>query len=88
MNTLLLILLTLNILTFILFGVDKQLALKNKRRIRENTLHTFSFLGGFVGAFWAMFIFRHKIKKLSFILVQMGIFIVWSASFLFFFFKQ
>jgi uncharacterized membrane protein YsdA (DUF1294 family) len=79
MNILLLILLTINILTFILFGVDKHLALKNKRRISENNLHTFSILGGFVGAFLAMFLFRHKIKKLSFILVQLFILLLWVS---------
>lgn len=39
----------INILSFILFGIDKRLAVKHKWRISEKTL-LFSFiLGGFIG---------------------------------------
>ncbi|MFA7084963.1 MAG: DUF1294 domain-containing protein [Arcobacteraceae bacterium] len=77
MNTLFLIALTINIITFFFFGLDKQLAIKNKHRISENKLHILSIFGGFIGAFVAMFLFRHKIKKFPFMLIQTTISILW-----------
>ena len=56
----------ISILSFLLFGLDKQKARQNKRRISEFTLLLVSFLGGSLGSFLAMFIFRHKISKTSF----------------------
>ncbi|MDQ8141659.1 DUF1294 domain-containing protein [Chryseobacterium sp. CFS15] len=61
-------LLVSNILTFIVFGVDKWYAKKNKRRVSELFLLSLTFLGGTLGALLAMMIFRHKISKKSFIL--------------------
>jgi uncharacterized membrane protein YsdA (DUF1294 family) len=56
----------ISILSFLLFGLDKQKARQNKRRISEFTLLLVSFLGGSLGSFLAMFIFRHKTSKTSF----------------------
>ena len=56
----------ISILSFLLFGLDKQKARQNKRRISEFTLLLVSFLGGSLGSFLAMFIFRHKTSKPSF----------------------
>ena len=56
----------ISILSFLLFGLDKQKAKQNKRRISEFTLLLVSFLGGSLGSFLAMFIFRHKTSKTSF----------------------
>ncbi|WP_371487578.1 DUF1294 domain-containing protein [Cloacibacterium normanense] len=47
----------ISILSFLLFGLDKQKAKQNKRRISEFTLLLVSFLGGSLGSFLAMFIF-------------------------------
>ncbi|MBN2259877.1 MAG: DUF1294 domain-containing protein [Clostridiales bacterium] len=52
--------------TFILMGIDKLKAIKNNWRIKEKTLHLFSFAGGVFGMIFANFIFRHKIRKLEF----------------------
>ncbi|MGN1237084.1 MAG: DUF1294 domain-containing protein, partial [Bacteroidaceae bacterium] len=49
-----------NILTFILYGLDKYLAYHNKTRIPEFILLLFSFLGGAFGALCGMILFRHK----------------------------
>ena len=56
----------ISILSFLLFGLDKQKAKQNKLRISEFTLLLVSFLGGSLGSFLAMFIFRHKTSKTSF----------------------
>jgi uncharacterized membrane protein YsdA (DUF1294 family) len=62
------ILLTLNLFAFIVFGWDKRLSVKHKRRIPENTLLGITFIGGTLGAVLGMLIFRHKISKTSFLL--------------------
>lgn len=62
-------LLIINSGTFLLFGIDKHLARKNKERIPESTLISLSALGGAAGGLAAMYIFRHKTKKAKFFLV-------------------
>ncbi|MBQ0151608.1 MAG: DUF1294 domain-containing protein, partial [Chryseobacterium sp.] len=60
------------IITFFLFGLDKQYAILHKRRISEMLLLVFTFFGGTIGAILGMLIFRHKIAKRSFI-IKIGI---------------
>lgn len=60
--------LIINFAIFIIAGYDKYQARKNKRRIPENTLFSLAFLGGSIGLLFAMFFFRHKTSKPSFIL--------------------
>ena len=53
----------INILSFIILGIDKYLAIKHKWRISEKTL-LFSFiLGGLIGGGLGMVIWHHKTKK-------------------------
>lgn len=85
MNEPLMILAALNLISFIVYGLDKQLAINNKRRISENNLHTLTILGGFVGSTLAMMLFRHKIKKVKFMLIHSAIFIGWILSLYFYF---
>ena len=58
--TITLCLLAINVLAWLIFGLDKRLAVKHKRRVPEATLLTLAFLGGSVGAMFAMVLFRHK----------------------------
>ena len=58
--------LIINILAFILFGVDKKKAEKEKFRIPESRLILVAALGGAYGAILGMLIFRHKIRKNKF----------------------
>lgn len=53
-------LLGINFLTFLVYGLDKLLAIKGCRRIPEATLLTFAFLTGSVGAMLGMALFHHK----------------------------
>ena len=55
----------LSVITFILFGTDKQRALKHKWRIPERTLLFFSVFGG-IGGLLGMLFFHHKTRKLRF----------------------
>lgn len=53
----------INIVTFALYGIDKWKAIHNKWRIREATLLITALIGGSLGAFIAMHVFRHKTRK-------------------------
>lgn len=63
---LLIYLAVVNILTFIVFGVDKMNAKFNRQRVRIVTLLGLAFIGGSVGALIGMYGFHHKTKKAYF----------------------
>ena len=52
----------LNIITFILMGVDKRKAIKHQWRISEKTLWITAIIGGSIGAIIGMRFFKHKTK--------------------------
>lgn len=56
-------LLSLNLLSFALFGLDKRRAQRGRRRIPERTLLCCAACFGAAGALLAMRLFRHKTKK-------------------------
>ena len=58
--------LVINLITFILYGVDKRRAKRGQWRIPEKTLLTGTWLLGGVGAWLAMRTFRHKTKHIAF----------------------
>lgn len=51
-----------NILLYILMGVDKFQAIKQKRRIPEKVLFLFAIIGGALGGTLGMLSFCHKTK--------------------------
>ncbi len=53
----------LNVLAFVLFGIDKHRAINGKWRIQESTLIAVSVLGGCFGAYLGMRVFHHKTRK-------------------------
>ena len=55
-----------NLITFILFAVDKYKSKKSKWRISERTLIGIALIGGSVGALMSMNAFRHKTKHKKF----------------------
>ena len=59
-------LLVVNLITFLLYAIDKRRAIRKAWRIPESVLIGFAALGGSVGAFLAMFLFRHKTKHTKF----------------------
>ena len=60
-------LLLANAISIALVWWDKRQAQRDRRRIRERTLHLWAMLGGFPGGAWAMRRFRHKTARASFI---------------------
>lgn len=65
-NLLLVWLISINVLTFSYYGIDKSRARRNARRIPEIVLHGLAILGGSLGAWLGMSTFRHKTVKGSF----------------------
>ena len=53
-------LLIINLLVFALFGIDKRRASKHRYRISEAALFSVALLGGSIGAWAGMYVFRHK----------------------------
>lgn len=56
----------INLVAFLVMGLDKLAARKNAWRIRESTLVKFAACGGFVGVFAGSAFFRHKTLKQPF----------------------
>lgn len=55
-----------NTVAFVVYGVDKYKAQKAKWRIRESTLLLLAVIGGSVGAWLGMKIWRHKTRHAKF----------------------
>ena len=53
----------INLIAFVLFGIDKRRAYLNQWRISEKTLILLALLGGSLGAMLGMNVFRHKTQK-------------------------
>ena len=53
----------INILTFIMYGLDKSAAVKQKQRIPNRVLLGLAAIGGSAGALAGMYTFRHKTQK-------------------------
>ena len=70
-------LLIINIITFIIYGIDKYKSIKHKYRISEDTLIILVILGGAIGAFFGMIIFHHKTKKKKFTILIPIIMLLW-----------
>ena len=67
-------LLILNIISLIFFGVDKLKSVRRRWRIPELRLLLLALLGPF-GAYAGMLLFRHKTRKVKFLLVPIFLFI-------------
>ena len=57
----------INLMTFAVYGADKRRAKRDKRRVPEKTLFLLALIGGSVGAFAGMRIFRHKTRHWYFV---------------------
>lgn len=56
-------LITINVITFALYGMDKWRAMTRQWRIREKKLIGLAVIGGSVGAMIGMTVFHHKTRK-------------------------
>ena len=69
-------LMIINLIAFLAMGVDKRKAVKHKWRIPEKTLMMFSVLGGSLGMFIGMQLFRHKTIHTLFVVGVPLVFII------------
>jgi len=60
MESLLYYFVCVNVLTFLVYGIDKWKARQGKWRISETTLLLFAVIGGSIGAWLGMRVWRHK----------------------------
>lgn len=72
-----LFLVVVNLFTFILMRIDKGKAIKEQYRIPERTFFLLSILGGALGTYLGMKLFRHKTKHAKFI-IGIPILIIWN----------
>lgn len=56
----------INLMTFLLYWLDKKRAIRKKSRISEKNLLLMTILFGGIGAWFGMRIFRHKTKNIKF----------------------
>lgn len=61
-------LLVINLIAFLAMYIDKRRAKYGKWRIPEQTLFILALIGGSIGAIVGMYTFRHKTKKLRFLI--------------------
>ncbi len=62
-KALVLYLLVINLITFLVFGLDKYKAIHHQFRISVKTLMCLALVGGSAGGLLGMYIFRHKTRK-------------------------
>ncbi|MBQ7076547.1 MAG: DUF1294 domain-containing protein [Lachnospiraceae bacterium] len=75
----------INIIAFALYGIDKFKAMKNAWRIPEATLIGIAAIGGGLGAYIGMQIFRHKTRKPLFTILVPLLMILWLGGVLWYF---
>ena len=66
----------INLVTWLMYGLDKWKAKRDGWRIPEKTLILLAVFGGSIGAFAGMQIFRHKTKHMKFVIGIPVIFIL------------
>ncbi len=60
-------LIVINLIAFLAMYIDKRRARYGKWRIPEQTLFVLALMGGSIGSIAGMYTFRHKTKKLRFV---------------------
>ena len=79
-------LISINLIGFLVYSYDKLQAIrtsKNISRVSEIVLLSIALAGATIGAIVSMFIFRHKIKKLSFMIKFIVVVLLQVVSFYF-----
>ena len=77
-----------SIALFVLYGIDKTQAKLNGWRVPEIVLHALALIGGFIGGWLGMFIFRHKTRKPVFKVVLAIATVIGIVLFYFFVLRQ
>ena len=77
----------INVITFMVYGIDKLKAKKRKWRIPEATLLLLAIVGGSIGAWTGMKVWHHKTmhKKFKYgvpliLMIQIGLYLYWITQ--------
>ena len=79
MTALIIYLFLINLIGFILMFIDKRRAIKHKWRISEAALISICAIGGSIGGYAGMQVFRHKTKHIKFYIGVPAIIIIQLA---------
>ena len=74
----------LNLLLFVLMGMDKRAARRKKWRIPERRLLALGLIGGGFGGILGMLVFHHKTHRIYFTICYVVNIICWGMAFLYF----
>lgn len=77
--------LLINIVSFIVYGIDKFFSIRHWYRISEFILLCFGFIGGVVGSLVGMYFFRHKTRKVKFKIYLFLFSVLWLMLFYFYY---
>lgn len=87
LHVVLIYLAVINVVTFFMYGIDKWKAKNSKWRIRETALLGLAVLGGSIGAWLGMKVWRHKTQHKKFkygvpaiIIVQLALIVYFIIS--------
>ena len=80
-------LIIINLIAFILYGIDKIKSMRNEYRISECVLLWMARLGGGIGCWLGIKLFRHKTKHAKFRIVVPLWMVIWMAAIVFAFMK-
>ena len=76
--------LLINLLLFLLMGIDKRAAKRKKWRIPERRLLTLGIIGGGIGGILGMIVFHHKTHRIYFTICYGINVFCWGMAFLYF----
>ncbi|MDD4739855.1 MAG: DUF1294 domain-containing protein [Bacteroidales bacterium] len=84
MSPFFLYLLIINIVSILVFAIDKVQAKNQKQRIPEKILHLLEALGGVFGIILTMYVIHHKSSKWQYYIITFIILIAWILGFQYF----
>ena len=76
-------LIVINLIAFVLYGIDKKRSIRNEYRISERVLLWMARLGGGIGCWLGIKLFRHKTKHGKFRIVVPLWMVIWMAAVVF-----
>lgn len=85
MKIFLLYMLLIGVIGVISLRIDKYKATHERWRIKERTLHILEFLGGIFLMLPAMYIIRHKNRKVSYYWISWTAIVLWVAGLIYYF---
>ena len=70
----------INLIAFVLYGIDKKRAIRNEYRTRESVLLWIARLGGAIGSWLGIKLYRHKTKHTKFRIVVPLWIVIWIVA--------